>query len=829
MAVKKVARTDKPLVLITGAAGDIGTALTQSLQPDYRVIGLDIVNAEAADESLDVDLTSEDSIRLALREVADRHGGAFAAVVHLAAYFDFSGEESPLYQTVNVEGTRKLVRALQDYRVERFIYSSTMLVHRPGVPGHRINEDTPIEPGWVYPRSKAEAEAAIREEAGDMPFTLLRLAGVYDEHTCVPTLSHQIARIYERNLKSHLYAGDTGVGQAFLHKADMMAAFRATIDRRQELPAQGEILVGEEHCDSYEAIQNRVGELLHGVEEWKTLRVPGPLARAGAWAEAQAEPVIPDDFDKGEKPFIRPFMIDLANDHYELDIRRAREHLGWEPRHRLFDGLAALADNLKRDPRGWYRDNGITPPDWMAEADDLGRNPDRLLARHNQCYRQQHRQSQWAHYLNMGVGAWLVTSPPALGYAGTWLAWSDLFAGLALAVFAGISLSWRHGWARWVCALVGVWLLFAPLLFWTGSAAGYLNGTVTGLLAIGLSALVRPAPGVSPVALASGPTTPPGWDNNPSSWYQRLPIILLALLGFCISRYLAAYQLGHIDAVWDPLFAGVAGKNGTEAIITSEVSEAWPIPDAGLGGIVYALEIMLGLLGDTRRWRTMPWVVASFGVLIVPLGAVSITFIIIQPILIGTWCTLCLLGAAAMLLQIAYAFNELVATGGFLLRRRQAGAPLLKIFFTGDTDSGRREAEDESFQQADPGTLLRGAFTTGVNLPWNLALCLLIGAWLMFTRVTLGAEGAMADWDHVTGALIIAVTVVAMAGAARPLRWLLLPLALIPLVTPWVYGLAWPARLASLVCGLALIALAWRRGPVPGYYGEWSRWVVRTV
>jgi hypothetical protein len=205
---------------------------------------------------------------------------------------------------------------------------------------------------------------------------------------------------------------------------------------------------------------------------------------------------------------------------------------------------------------------------------------------------------------------------------------------------------------------------------------------------------------------------------------------------------------------------------------------------------------------------------------------VSITFIIIQPILIGTWCTLCLLGAAAMLLQIAYAFNELVATGGFLLRRRQAGAPLLKIFFTGDTDSGRREAEDESFQQAGPRTLLRGAFTTGVNLPWNLALCLLVGAWLMFTRVTLGAEGAMADWDHFTGAMVIAVTVVAMAGAARPLRWLLLPLALIPLVTPWVYGLGWPALLASQVCAVALIALAWRRGPVPGHYGEWSRVLV---
>src|SRR5690625_7434833 len=61
-----------------------------------------------------------------------------------------------------------------------------------------------------------------------------------------------------------------------------------------------------------------------------------------------------------------------------------------------------------------------------------------------------------------------------------------------------------------------------------------------------------------------------------------------------------------------------------------------------------------------------------FGVLIVPLGVVSITFIIIQPILIGTWCLLCLIAAALMLMQIAYAFNEFVATGQFLLRRKRS-------------------------------------------------------------------------------------------------------------------------------------------------------------
>lgn len=701
-----------------------------------------------------------------------------------------------------------------------------MLVHQPSVPGHKINEQTLIGPRWVYPRSKAETEAVIRQHAGKMPYTLLRLAGLYDDQTCVPTLAHQIARIYEENLKSHLYAGNTGIGQAYVHKEDMLDAFRRTIDRRKQLAKKSAILIGEDHSDTYEALQNRLGELIHGEEKWATLTVPKPVAKAGALVEEKTEPLVPDDFDHGEKPFIRPFMIELANDHYELDISHAREQLGWEPRHRLFDTLPALVDNLKKDPRGWYKSNGITPPDWLAEADKRGHNPEQVLTEHQQAFRQQHAKNLWAHFINMGLGLWLLTSPPLLGYANTGMAYSDWAAGLLLMVFAGLSLSWRFAWARWVCAAVGLWVIFAPLLFWADSAAAYLNSTLVGILVIGFAAAIRPAPGVSPLAARAGPTTPPGWNNNPSSWLQRMPVIVLALIGFFLSRYMAAYQLGYIDGLWDPFFPGLGDAGtGAEAVTGSDISEAFPVSDAGLGAILYALEIVIGLMGSTQRWRTQPWVVASFGILIVPLGVVSITFIIIQPILIGTWCFPCLIAAALMLVQIAYAFNEFVATGQFLRRRRREGAPVLKIFFIGGTDVGDSEPVEEDFARP-PLDIIKESIATGVNVPWNLALCVVIGLWLMFTRLTLGAESAMADWDHLIGSLVITVAVIAMAESARPVRWLIAPLGAILLITPFVFSVGILAMLASIICGIALIALSIRRGPINGAYGDWNKLLV---
>jgi hypothetical protein len=46
-------------------------------------------------------------------------------------------------------------------------------------------------------------------------------------------------------------------------------------------------------------------------------------------------------------PFIKPWMIDLADDNFELDITRARAVLGWAPRHSLRDTLPAMVAALK--------------------------------------------------------------------------------------------------------------------------------------------------------------------------------------------------------------------------------------------------------------------------------------------------------------------------------------------------------------------------------------------------------------------------------------------------------------------------------------------------
>lgn len=62
-----------------------------------------------------------------------------------------------------------------------------------------------------------------------------------------------------------------------------------------------------------------------------------------------------------EDPFIKPWMIDFADDHYALDVSRAKEWLDWEPRHSLRDTLPKMIDALKRNPVAWYRAHQLSP------------------------------------------------------------------------------------------------------------------------------------------------------------------------------------------------------------------------------------------------------------------------------------------------------------------------------------------------------------------------------------------------------------------------------------------------------------------------------------
>ncbi len=169
---------------------------------------------------------------------------------------------------------------------------------------------------------------------------------------------------------------------------------------------------------------------------------------------------------------------------------------------------------------------------------------------------------------------------------------------------------------------------------------------------------------------------PPGWDYNPASWPQRIPIIALACVGFLIAGYLALYQFRVITAVWEPFF-----DNGSVRVLNSRISHILPIPDAALGALGYLLDAVAGLIGGRGRWRTMPWIVVLFGLAVGPLGLVSVLLVILQPVMLDAWCTLCLVTAVISVVMIGPAMDEVLASLQHLQRVKLQGGSLWKAFW----------------------------------------------------------------------------------------------------------------------------------------------------
>ncbi|MDR3625014.1 MAG: NAD(P)-dependent oxidoreductase [Chlamydiales bacterium] len=348
----------KEVVIVTGSSGRIGTNVAERLCSQYQVVGFDYVSSALTPASMDyvkVDLESDESVKNGFKHVREKYGDHIVSVIHLAAYYNFTGDPSEKYETITVQGTGRMLRELQNFRCEQFLFSSTMLIHAPCEPGTTINENSPLKGLWDYPKSKIETEALMRRERGNIPIVVLRIAGVYDDYCNSIPLSTQIQRIYEKQFASKVYPGDTSRGTSYLHMDDLVDCIELSFKKRASLPKEFFALVGEDRTMSYDSIQKAIGKLLFGID-WTTVRIPKPIAKIGAWLQ-----------NLTGQSYIKPWMVDLADINYVLDISLAKKELGWIPKRYVGDTLPKMIDALRKDPVKWYKHHKLVMPSWVEK------------------------------------------------------------------------------------------------------------------------------------------------------------------------------------------------------------------------------------------------------------------------------------------------------------------------------------------------------------------------------------------------------------------------------------------------------------------------------
>ena len=343
-----------PVVVVTGAAGFLGSATVVDLARDHRVVATDLrappeplLAATPGVEWERFDIADTASVDACFRRARARHGGV-DVVVHYAAFYHFGADWRPEYDLTNLDGTRNILEAALRHRARRLIFASSVAANLPPPPGQRLNERSPADGTIPYARSKAIGEAMVEERAPRLPAVVLRIGGVFSDWCELPPL-HSLIRMWSRRGPAgRIVPGRGRTGVPYIHRKDLVARVRACIARREELGAFERLLACERRAVLHEELFPAVRRLTFGRSS-RPLYVPRAFARAGlVLASAVGRGV-------GIRIFERPWMARYIDRPWLVDCRVSEQTLPRPPNAglELLERLPAMVGNRLRDPARW--------------------------------------------------------------------------------------------------------------------------------------------------------------------------------------------------------------------------------------------------------------------------------------------------------------------------------------------------------------------------------------------------------------------------------------------------------------------------------------------
>ncbi len=161
MSIMNRKHIEKGNVLVTGAGGQIGSALTPLLRSRFgaaNVLATDIRDdispaLREAGPYLKLDVTSQEDIRRTL----EKHD--IDIVYHMSAILSAKGENHPqLAWTVNMNGTFNILEAAREMGLERIFVPSSIAAFGPETPRDRTPQETVLRPKTMYGVTKVAGE-----------------------------------------------------------------------------------------------------------------------------------------------------------------------------------------------------------------------------------------------------------------------------------------------------------------------------------------------------------------------------------------------------------------------------------------------------------------------------------------------------------------------------------------------------------------------------------------------------------------------------------------------------------------------------------------------
>jgi nucleoside-diphosphate-sugar epimerase len=317
-------------VVVLGASGNVGSALLRALEDEPRVEDVVAVARRPPQEWSSSKATWR-SIDVATDPLEPVVRGA-DAVVHLAWLIQPARDREQT-QAVNVGGSRQVMEAVAAAGVPALVYASSVGAYSRGPKDRAVDETWPTGgvPSSFYSRDKAEVERL--------------LDGFEREHPDVRVVRLRPGLIFQRGAASEirrLFAGP------FLPSRLVAPRWIPVVPRHPRLRFQA--VHADDVADAYRrAIVGDArgafniaaepvldGEALGRLLDARPVPVPAPVLR-GAAAAAFHLRLTPTPAG----------WVDMALAVPLMDSSRARDELGWQPRHEAGSALLELLEGIR--------------------------------------------------------------------------------------------------------------------------------------------------------------------------------------------------------------------------------------------------------------------------------------------------------------------------------------------------------------------------------------------------------------------------------------------------------------------------------------------------
>jgi nucleoside-diphosphate-sugar epimerase len=297
-----------------------------------------------------IDLADADVVRSTFDEI--RAGGGATALVHLAAYYDFTGEPHPEYQRTNVEATRLVLENSLGLGLRRFVFASSVAACDFSTPGQPLNEDTPPLGRHVYAVSKRAGEELVRRFSDRIPGCIVRFAALFSDWCEYPPLYFFLETWLSERWNARILGGKGQSAIPFLHVRDATLFVLRVLERSDQLDPCEVLIASPDGAVTHAELFETATRYYFGAAR-RPLHVPKSLCGPGMWLRDALGLVL------GERPFERSWMAAYVDRQMVVDAARSRRRLEWRPRKRLhiLERIPFMIENSKTNRVEWYGRN----------------------------------------------------------------------------------------------------------------------------------------------------------------------------------------------------------------------------------------------------------------------------------------------------------------------------------------------------------------------------------------------------------------------------------------------------------------------------------------